>query len=100
MPNRFLFGVAFDRPGSRREAFPFQNKQSASLERGWEADCPPQADANRTYAYEQKAVSLRRQRINTPSLVPARPDYVFVLGTPYGVLQISQIIRDKQTHVC
>jgi len=33
MPNRFLFGVAFDRPGSRGEAFCFQNKQSLSLER-------------------------------------------------------------------
>ena len=35
MPNRFLFGVAFDRPASRGEAFCFQNKQSPTLEPGW-----------------------------------------------------------------
>ena len=61
MPNRFLFGVVFDRPGSRGEALWFQNKQSLSLERGWEGDCPPQADANPMDPYEQKAVSFRRQ---------------------------------------
>lgn len=33
MPNRFLFGVAFDRPDSRGEAFCLQNKQSPSLRR-------------------------------------------------------------------
>jgi len=70
MPNRFLFGVAFDRPGSRGEAFCFQNKQSLSLERGWEGDC---GRAKRMDAYEQKVVSLRRQRFIQPCLVPAGP---------------------------
>ncbi len=73
MPNRCLFGVAFDRPGSKGEAFCFQNKQSPSLEEGGEGDCPPQTDANKMDAYEQKALSLRRQPFIPPCLVPARP---------------------------
>jgi len=71
MPNRFLFGVAFDRPGSRGEAFCLQNKQSLSLERGWQGDC---GRAKRMDAYDQKAVSLRRQPFIQRFLVPARPD--------------------------
>ncbi len=59
VPNRLLFGDSFDRPGSRGEAFCFQNKQSPSLEEGGQGDC---GRANEMDAYEQKAVSLRRQR--------------------------------------
>jgi len=69
VPNRFLFRDTFDRPGSS-EAFCFQNKQSPSLEEGGEGDC---GRANKMDAYEQKAVSLRRQLFIPPFLVPARP---------------------------
>ena len=70
MPNRFLFGVAFDRPGSRGKAFCFQNKQSPSLEEGGQGDS---GRANKMDAYEQKAFSLSRQPFIQPSLVPAMP---------------------------
>ena len=70
MPNSVLFGVAFDRPGSRGKALCFQNKQSPSLEEGGEGDC---GRANKMNAYEQKAVSLRRQPFIQTSLVPATP---------------------------
>jgi len=71
VPNRLLFGDSFDRPGSSSEAICFQNKQSPSLEEGGQGDC---GRANKMDAYEQKAVSLRRQPFIQPSLVPARPD--------------------------
>jgi hypothetical protein len=70
MPNRFLFGVAFDRPVNRGKAFCFQLKQSPSLEEGGQGDC---GRANKMDAYEQKAVSLRPQPFIPSSLVPARP---------------------------
>lgn len=38
VPNRLIFGDAFDRPGTS-EALSFENKQSPSLERGWEGNC-------------------------------------------------------------
>ena len=69
VPNRLLFGDSFDRP-SGSEAFYLWNKQSPSLEEGWEGDC---GRAVKSDAYEQKVVSLTRQPFIPPSLVPARP---------------------------
>ena len=43
------------------------------LKDGGQGGCPAQADANQMDAYEQEAVSLRRQHFIQPSLVPARP---------------------------
>ena len=68
VPNRLSFGDSFDQVGS--EAFSLQNKQSSCLERGWEGDC---GRVNRMDAYDQKVVSLRRQLLIRPSLVPATP---------------------------
>ena len=65
-----LFGVAFDQPHSDSESSLFQNKQSASLEGKWEADC---GRPNPMDAYEQKVVALRHQPLIQPSLVPVRP---------------------------
>jgi len=70
VPNRLLFGDSFDRPASSSEASCFQNKQSPSLEEGGQGDC---GRANKMDAYQQKALSLRRQPFIQRSLVPARP---------------------------
>jgi len=66
VPNRPLFGDSFDPPGSS-EASCFQNKQSPSLERGGEGNS---GRANKMDAYQQKAVSLRRQPLIQPLPLP------------------------------
>jgi hypothetical protein len=59
VPNRLLFGDSFDQPGSSGASW-LQNKQSSSLEEGRQGDCGP---SNKMNAYEQKVVSLRRERL-------------------------------------
>jgi len=50
--------------------FSFSSSNLPPSKEGGEGDC---GRANKFDAYEQKAVSFRRQPFNPPSLVPARP---------------------------
>jgi len=70
MPNRFLFGVAFDRPGSRGEAFCFQRKQSPSLERGWGGRL---RSCDLDGCLTTEGGFGKASAFYLPSLVPARP---------------------------
>jgi len=72
MPNRFLFGVAFDRPGSRGKDFCFQNKQSPSLEREWPGRLRS-CDLDGCLATE--GAFGKASAFYLPSLFPARPGY-------------------------
>jgi len=57
-------------PAATMKPFSFSSSNLPPSKEGGEGDC---GRANKFDAYEQKAVSFRRQPFNPPSLVPARP---------------------------
>jgi len=57
-------------PAAAAKPFSFSSSNLPPSKEGGEGDC---GRANKLDAYEQKAVSFRRQPFIPPSLVPARP---------------------------
>ena len=58
-------------PAAAAKPFSFSSSNLPPSKEGGEGDC---GRANKLDAYEQKAVSFRRQPFIKPSLVPACPD--------------------------
>jgi len=70
MPNRRYLAWRLISPAAIAKLFIFSSSNLPPSKEGGQGDC---GRANKLDAYEQKAVSFRRQPFNPSSLVPASP---------------------------